>query len=381
MVVEFNNTGATVTMGKKWDTAGNCSGVSPETDSFDFTAWPRGDHTDPDDYSLNDECGEAAATCKAEIISTSCNFGSGSHSISFTYYDSYGRNLFSYSVSGVSWATGWIGRFGEKNLNLELYKPGRYYVIITADGNQAKLHFDVYGSSTTDRYLSKNGNDYGTGTRWESAKATWASVQTALSAGNNLFVAEGDYSSESGFSFSKSMNINPVKVTWGGYPNITDAGDTGPGSTGSNTLYCVSNPIEFDGTIDRWAFYSMGFFSQTVKLKIYRGGNAGSANRTTSTLIYTSDTHTETTSGWKTYTLSSPVSVQRGDILAIHTTESNLNVGLKAVTAYSYGLASSPLVSGDPGDTVIGDYFHAGYDLMLRAWNSGTQIEITLPKY
>ena len=365
----------TVQIGRKWDLT-SCGSISATTNSFNITSWPRGDHFNALDYSAGGECTEDPSTCRAEMIAIVVS-GVPYGTISFAYYDSYGRNIFNYSVSGT-YATAWIGRFGEKNLYLEIYKPGRYYCNVSYPGGSTTVYFDVY-DQTTNKYLHKQGSDNGTGNSWGAALATWSTSQTALTSGKTLYVGEGDYSAETGFSFTKSMTITPTKTTWGGYPNITDTLTATSGDSGAFLYADVGNPIEMDGTIDRWAYYSWNGSSHVTKLKIYRGGNAGTVNNSTSTLIYTSDPHTETTHGWKTYTISPAQSVLRGDIVALQCDNVNQNICLKAITDLPY-LTSAAAVSGDPSNTALGGSQQAGYAIMVRAWNSGTNFMVTLPK-
>ena len=368
----------TVQIGRKWDLT-SCGSISATTNSFNITSWPRGDHNNALDYSAAGECTEDPTTCRAEMVAivvSDVSYGT----ISFAYYDSYGRNIFNYSISGT-YATAWIGRFGEANLYLEIYKPGRYYCNVSYPGGSTTVYFDVY-DQTTNKYLHKQGSDNGTGNSWGAALATWSTSQTALTSGKTLYVGEGDYSAETGFSFTKSMTITPTKVTWGGYPVSSGFADSVPNDTGAQLMADMGNPIEMDGTIDRWAFYKNSSGTATTKLKIYRGGNAGTVNNSTSTLIYTSDPHTGSTDGWRTYTISPPQSVLRGDIVALQCDNVQYNVGLKYVTSppSGYYLATSSVVYGDPGNTALGSTGYQGLAAMVRAWNSGTNFEVTLPK-
>lgn len=368
----------TVQIGRKWDLT-SCGAISATTSSFNITSWPRGDHNNALDYSASGECTEDPSTCRAEVVAVVVS-GVADGTISFAYYDPYGRNIFNYSVSGT-YATAWVGRFGESNLYLEIYKPGKYYCNVSYVGGSTTVYFDVY-DQTTNKYLHKQGSDNAMGNSWGAALATWGSAQTALTSGKTLYVGEGDYSTETGFSFTKSMTITPTKATWGGFPNNTSTTYVlTAGDHGAELIADMGNPIEMDGIIDRWAYYSGGNSSNTVTLKIYRGGHAGTVNNTTSTLIYTSDTHTETTAGWKTYTIT-PQSVQRGDIVAVQSSEVYANVGLYDIVYPPTGsyLATGAVVVGNPGNTAMGGTAYQGLAAMVRAWNSGTTITTTLPK-
>jgi hypothetical protein len=363
--------------GRKWDLT-DCGHLSSEGSSYNITSWPRGDHNDANDYSASGECTESPSTCLAEMLACAADMGEGTYS--FYWYDPYGRNIFNYSTYAIGYACSWIGRFGEVNLPLEIYKPGLYYCYMIYPGGSTYKYFDIY-DQTSAKYLHKQGNN-GSGNSWGAAKSTWAGAQSALSAGNNLYVGEGDYSSENGFTFSKSMNINPVKATWGGYPDTSSSYSATSGSSGAELDADVGNPIEMNGTIDRWAYLCMGNSSNTVKLKIYRYGNPGTMYASTSTLIYTSDSHTESSWGWKTYILSPPVSVERGDIIALQSSEVNMNIGLRSISSPPSGyLTAAASVSGDPGNTTIGSICYENYAIMVRAWNSETQFEIGLPRY
>jgi hypothetical protein len=360
--------------GKKWDLV-DCGHLSSEGSSYDITSWPKGDHNNANDYSGTGECTESSSTCVAEMLACAADNGNGDYY--FDWYDPFGRRIFSYSVNAY-YACSWIGRFGETNLALEIYRPGRYFCIVDYPGGLDYKFFDIY-DQTTHKYLRLSGSNTLSGNSWGAAKGTWAGAQSALSAGNNLYVGEADYSVESGFSFSKSMNIYPTP-SFGGYPNNTDPASSFIGGvSGPYLISDVGRPIEIEGSIDRWAYWHATSEPINAKLKIYRGGDAGTFNETTSTLIYTSDSHYETTSGWKTYTISPPQSVLRGDILSLQVDEINLNVGVKNINSVSYYLTSAALRAGDPGDIDLTDLILPGYALMIRAWH--TTGEIILPRY
>ena len=362
---------ATVKMGEKWDMT-SCSAISAETNSFDITDWPRGDHADPLDYSGDGECTESPTTCKAEMVVTLIT-GLSNDDVDFMWYDPFDRKIFVYSIDNVVSAYSWIGRFGEENLGLEIYRPGRYKCVIDVNsGSQIYTrYFDVY-NQIVNQYVHKQGNN-GTGFSWGAAKNTWYAGQLAMSSGNSLYVGEGDYSSES-VTLDKTMDIYPTTV-FGGYHNITDTYNATPGLTTPYLFADVGNPIEFDGTIDKWAFYAIAGSASPVKLKIYRGGDSGTPNATTSTLIYTSSAYTGVAGGWITRTIS-PQSVQRGDILGIQCAYPQNTIGLKSISSISANnyAASAATVSGDPSNTVIGTTGFDGYAIMVRAWNSTDEV-------
>lgn len=373
MAIDYNYTGATLNMGRKWDVI-DCQSMSPETDIFNLTSWPRGDHNDANDYSANGECYEASSTSLAEVVAVQCVFSSGSHSISFNWYDPYGRNIYSWSGSNIQYATSWIGRFGEKNLGLEIYKPGLYYVIISTENGSGKMYFNVY-DQTSNKYLSKQGSSWGDGNSQAGAKDAWATAQTALAAGNNLYVMEGDYSNETGFQFSKTQVIVSQNA-FGGYPNTSDSADYVTGDAFTETIMEVMNPIEADGTIDTWAVHCSNTNSPQVRLKVYRGGHCGTGNASTSTRVHNTPLETITSNGWNTFPLSPALSVLRGDMLAVYC-NATLKIGLKGSGG---AVGSCSVVSGDAGDAIFGTTGYQGYGVMLRAWDSTSKV-ITLPKF
>ena len=364
---------AVVSIGEKWD-ATSCSNLSATTSSFDISSWPRGDHYDANDYSASGECYEAASTSKAEIVTTLIT-GLSSDDVVWTYYDPFGRKIYSFSGNNIDYGMAWLGRFGEENLPLEIYRPGMYKCVVVVNGSTTYTkYFDVY-DQTSNKYVHKQGNDSNTtGNSWGAAKATWSAGQTALSAGNDMYVGAGNYSSES-VTLNKTMDIMP-SPTFGGYHNITDSYTAIPSMTTPYLIADVGRPIEFDGTIDRWAFYKPASTARIIKLKIYRGGDSGTSYATTSTLVYTSSAYTGTGTGWIISTISPAQSVQRGDIVAIQSNYPYNSVGLRnfvVMSASDYGVAPAT-VSGDPGNTVLGTTGLWQYVLLARAWKSTDEI-------
>lgn len=371
---------ATVTIGKKWDMT-SCQALSGMTNSFNLLDWPRGSHYDPDDYSSVGECTESPSTCKAEIATTIVT-GMSNDTVNFKWVDPFDRIFYEYTHYNADWAYSWVGRFGEFDPMLEIYSPGRHYCMVTINGSATYTrYFDVY-HQTLDQYVHKQGCNY-TGYSWGAAKPSIGGGYANVAAGNNLFVGEGDYSSEPVFNFDKSVNIYPVAVS-AGYPNITDIYTANMGDVGSHMYIDVSRPFEFDGIIDKWAFYSRGISNNTVRLKIYRGGNPGTTEATTSTLIYTSPSESAPRyqNKWQIYSIS-PVSVQRGDIIAIQNDNAYVNVGFKSIYYDPLPLdhlSPAAHVVGDPGNTVIGKAYsdHKSCVLMLCAWHA-EPFELILP--
>ncbi len=373
MGLDYNFTSATITYGRYDDLVSEYQ-VSPLSDSFYLWEWPQGNHFVADDYST--AWNEPVSTARAEMIAIAVDCGSGSHNISIILYDQYKRQIASYAPTGVIAALMVNGRFGEKNLFLELTQSGKYYVDIVVDGAVARITFFVY-IGTVDKYLALSplGNDNYDGNSWSAAKATWDAAQTSLTSGHYINVLEGDYSTQSGFVFTKSQDIVCTKKTWGGFPpNINEA--TSVISDSTLETYCeLMHPVEFDGTIDKWAVWCATGGSPQVKLKIYRGGNPGMATHSTSTLVYNGTLQNVTINGWNTYTLSSPVTVERGDILAVYCNTLN-----RLGRFYGNGSCGSTNGIGDAGNHDWNDWGIQGSTIMLGAWNSG-QIVVLCPKY